>query len=115
MPANPPQEVAETPSSLPANDAPLPRSERKPRRDKADRGLPPDTELADLASEYLRVQTKRWPKLLKAGLLPASDDRVIAQMVVDFKDRHRGGEVDAEALRPLIAFLMAALQEPQQL
>ena len=59
MPANPPQEVAETPSSLPANDAPLPRSERKPRHDKADRGLPPDTELADLASEYLRVQTKR--------------------------------------------------------
>jgi hypothetical protein len=77
--------------------------------------LPPDTELADLASEYLRVQTKRWPKLLKGGLLPASDDRVIGQMVVDFKDRHRGGEVDAEALRPLIAFLMAALQEPQQL
>jgi DNA invertase Pin-like site-specific DNA recombinase len=47
---------------------------------------------------------KRWPKLVEAGLLPAIDDRVIAQMVVDFKDRHRGGEVDAEALRPLLKY-----------
>jgi hypothetical protein len=66
--------------------------------------LPPDTELADLATEYLRVQTKRWPKLFEAGLLPAIDDRVIAQMVVDFKDRHRGGDVDAEALCPLLKY-----------
>jgi len=104
MSANPLQEVAETPSSLPANDSPLPRSIRKPRRDKADRGLPPDKELADLATEYLRVQTKLWPKLVEARLVPTIDEAVIGQMVADFKDRHRGGELDAEALRPFLKY-----------
>ena len=51
-------------------DTPLPRPTRQRQRAKADRGLPPDAELTRLAAEYLRLQRKHWPELLKAGLLP---------------------------------------------
>ena len=66
-------------------DAPLPRCRRKPRRARADRGLPPDEELAKLASAYLEFQRKRWPDIVAAGLLPALDENAIRGMVADFK------------------------------
>src|SRR5437899_2578809 len=37
-------------------DVPLPRPKRRKPRAKADRGLPPDEELARLAEQYLRRQ-----------------------------------------------------------
>jgi DNA invertase Pin-like site-specific DNA recombinase len=86
-----------------ALDGPLPRPARQRRRAKADRGLPPDHELARLATEYLGRQRKHWPDLVKAGLLPDGPD-AIAAMVEDFKSRHRTGEADPtplEALRKL--------------
>ena len=68
-------------------DAPLPRPKRQRRRAKADRGLPPDEELAKLATAYLRRQRDHWPKLVEIGLLPEPTDAVIRQMVEDFKRR----------------------------
>jgi hypothetical protein len=83
-------------------DAPLPRPKRERRRARADRGLPPDQELRQLATEYLRLQRKHWPKLAKAGLLPDAKDDVVAAMVEDFKHRHRTGLVDPAPLRSLL-------------
>ena len=83
-------------------DGPLPRGKRQRQRAKADRGLPPDKDLRDLASEYLKVQAKHWPKLVEAGLLPTIDDAVIDAMVEDFKLRHRTGQVDPEPLQRLL-------------
>lgn len=45
----------------PNHDTPLPRPKRQRRRAKADRGLPPDQELRQLAAEYLRLQRTHWP------------------------------------------------------
>lgn len=80
-------------------DAPLPRPKRRPRRAKADRGLPPDEELAKLAAAYLERQRKRWPGLVDAGLLPGPCEAVINGMVENFKERHRTGKVDFEPIR----------------
>lgn len=85
-------------------DVPLPRSKRQRRRAKADRGLPPDDELAWLAVEYLRVQRKHWPHLVKAGLLPETVYAVLVSMVEDFKARHRSGYVDPKQVRPFLKF-----------
>jgi DNA invertase Pin-like site-specific DNA recombinase len=87
-------------------DGPIPRRKRQRRRDRVDRGLPPDKDLRDLASEYLTVQTKHWPKLVQAGLLPTIDDAVIDAMVEDFKLRHRTGQVDPEPLRRLLKYCL---------
>lgn len=88
----------ELPSANPL-DAPMPRPARARRRDKSDRGLPPDAEIARLATKYLLVQSKLWPAVVKADALPAMSDAAIAEMVADFKQRHRTGIVDAERLR----------------
>jgi hypothetical protein len=95
------QEVAQADPTVAAlsPDQPLPRPKRQRRRAKADRGLPPDQELARLATEYLRVQHKHWPKLVKAGLLADIKDDVVAEMVEDFKHRHRSGQLDLARLR----------------
>ena len=79
-------------------DAPLPRPMRRRRRAKADRGLPPDEELAKLAHAYLDRQSKHWPKMAEAGLLPEADEKVVRLMVEDFKDRHRTGKVDVTSI-----------------
>jgi DNA invertase Pin-like site-specific DNA recombinase len=81
-------------------DAPLPRPKRRRRRARADRGLPPDEELAKLATAYLEKQRKLWPKLVQAGLVPEPSEGIIREMVDDFKYRHRTGSVDVEAVRP---------------
>ena len=80
-------------------DVPLPRPARRPRRAKADRGLPPDGELAKLAAAYLDRQRKRWPGLIDAGLLPGPCEAVVNGMVENFKERHRTGKVDLEPIR----------------
>ena len=77
----------------------MPRPKRQRRRDKADRGLPPDEELRRLATEYLQVQCKHWPQLVKAGLLSTVHNDVVTAMVEDFKHRHRGGNVDPTPVR----------------
>ncbi|HEY4313593.1 MAG TPA: recombinase family protein [Pirellulales bacterium] len=84
--------------------APLPRPQRKPQRARADRGLPPDEELAKLATEYLNHQRKLWPHMVKAGLLPESTIQIVREMVEDFKTRHRTGNVDVEASRAFAPF-----------
>jgi hypothetical protein len=77
----------------------LPRPKRQRRRAKADRGLPPDAELAKLAVAYLNRQRKHWPKVVEAGLIPEPVDAVVQQMVADFKERHRTGKVDVAVVR----------------
>ncbi len=72
---------------------PLPRSKRRRRRAKADLGLPSDEELTKLARIYLEKQRQHWPQLAEAGVLPEPADDVIAEMVADFKHRHRTGQV----------------------
>lgn len=79
-------------------DQPLPRPPRRPKRAKADRGLPPDKELERLAAEYLKRQHKHWPQLVKVGLLPEPTADVVTQMVTEFKHRHRTGQVDPDSL-----------------
>ena len=81
-------------------NAPLPRPERRPRRFKYELGLPPDQELARLATEYLRRQRKHWSDLVKDGLLPDAPEAV-ERMVEDFKERHRAGAVDPTPLLAL--------------
>ena len=44
--------------AIQSTDTPLSRPERKPRRAKADLGLPPDDDLARLAQAYLERQRK---------------------------------------------------------
>ena len=85
-------------------NSPLPRKPRKARTAKEDRGLPPDKELIELAAEYLRVQRKHWPKIVKVGLLPDVTDDNIAAMVEDFKHRHRTGQVDPGPLRRYLKY-----------
>lgn len=84
-------------STLPA-DSPLPRPQRQRFRARSERGLPADAELARLAHEYLQRQHKNWPKLAQSNLLPSISDDVVAQMVEDFKSRHRTGQVDSNLL-----------------
>ena len=81
-------------------DAPLPRSTHHPRRAKADRGLPPDNELAALAIAYLECQRRLWPKLVEVGLLSEHSESLVRDMVADFKHRHRTGKVDLERIEP---------------
>lgn len=95
------EDDAEGPSTTP-EDTPLPRPKRRPYRAKADRGLPPDEELVKLATAYLERQLKHWPKLVEAGLLSGPTDSVLADMVADFKLRHRTGKADVESVRPFL-------------
>jgi DNA invertase Pin-like site-specific DNA recombinase len=62
--------------------------------------LPLDNELAALATAYLERQRKLWSKLVEAGHLPEPTEKVIQQMVADFKHRHRTGNVDLEQIHP---------------
>jgi hypothetical protein len=80
-------------------DAPLPRARRRRNRAKTDRGLPPDEEIEKLAVAYLERQRKHWPDVAKAGLLPTGAANEIRDMVDDFKDRHRSGNVAVDPLR----------------
>ncbi len=50
------------------------------------------------------MQSKHWPKLVQAGLLPEISDDVITAMVEDFKHRHRTGHVDPEPLRRFLKY-----------
>lgn len=92
------------PSATQDPNTPLPRKPRKARTPKEDRGLPPDKDLTELATEYLRVQRRHWPKLVEVGLLPDLTDDVVAAMVEDFKHRHRTGQVDPEPLGRFLKF-----------
>lgn len=95
---------AEIGSTAAAVSAPLPRPQRRKRRSTADRGLPPDEDLAGLATAYLERQRQGWPAIVKAGLLPEMQLNVIAEMVDSFKQRHRSGKVDVEAVRPFLQY-----------
>ncbi len=103
--ADPGQDDVPVPFAAP-NGAhlPLPRPQRRPRRAKADRGLPPDDELAKLAKAYLERQRKHWPNVAEAGLFPEPMPEVLAQMVADFKLRHRTGKVDVDTVRRFTKF-----------
>jgi len=96
--------ISHNPQTPNGVDTPLPRPERQPRRDKQDRGLPPDKELANLARAYLERQRKHWPDIVAAGLLPAPNDEVINRMVEDFKQRHRYGQVDPASIQAFLKF-----------
>lgn len=71
---------------------PLPTFKRRRRRPASDKGLPPDTDLASLAEAFLAEQRKLWPDLIGLGILPAPSPAVMAEMVQDFKARHRKGK-----------------------
>lgn len=77
------------------------RPNRRRRRSHNDRGLPPDDELAYLATEYLNQQRQLWPEMIEKGFLPAPTPQIISAMIEDFKYRHRGGNPDAETLQSL--------------
>src|SRR6185437_10577245 len=81
------------------SDGPIPRPKRRSRRAKADRGLPPDEELAKLAKAYLQTQTKHWPELASSGVLSLPTDDAIRLMAEDFKERHRTGKIDPMIVR----------------
>jgi DNA invertase Pin-like site-specific DNA recombinase len=81
---------------------PLPRPQRRIRRARIDRGLPPDQELIRLAQAYLQYQQKAWPELLKDGLISDASEGEILRMVEDFKQRHRTGQVETERLQSLV-------------
>ena len=87
-----------------ASREPLARSQRQPRRQKADRGLPADEELVKLARVFLERQRKLWPKLATLALFPEPTPEVLAQMIVDFKHRHRSGKIDFDAVLPFTKF-----------
>lgn len=91
-------EAAATSSQQNAIDAPLPRPQRRQRKSSAERGLPPDSELVKLAEHYLSQQRNLWPNLASSGLLPEPSERVVTEMVEDFKQRHRTGLVHIESL-----------------
>lgn len=93
-------DASESTPELNSARIPLPRSQRQPRRQKADRGLPTDEELVKLAKVFLERQRKLWPKLATLALFPEPTPEVLTQMVADFKQRHRSGKVDADALSP---------------
>lgn len=75
----------------------LPRSPHRRRKTHADRGLPADEELMQLAQIYLEQQRKNWPAIAKAGLLPAPAAPVLQIMVEDYKARHRASIIDPHA------------------
>ena len=79
-----------------ADGEPLPRPRRRRNRPQEDRGLPSDEELARLAKVYLERQRNHWPRLADAGVFPEPTDTVLAEMVEDFKRRHRSGKVDTK-------------------
>jgi len=94
----------EPPPAVGDKRPPLPRKPRKPHRSRADRGLPPDDELAKLASAFLQRQRKHWPQLAEAGLFPEPTPAVISGMVADFKICHRTGNVDIDSVRRFSKF-----------
>ena len=77
-------------------------AKRQKRKPPEDIGLPPDSDLKDFASCYLDYASSAWPELKGAGLIPTKTDKVIQQMVEDFKVRHRTGIVTEGALTPHI-------------
>ncbi|MDB5334819.1 MAG: hypothetical protein JWN70_438 [Planctomycetaceae bacterium] len=85
-----------------AEFAPLARSQRVPRRAKSEKGLPSDESLARLARRFLEIQVKNWPKLVASGLLGPATNELVAEMVQDFKIRHRSGKVDHSILNPFL-------------
>lgn len=91
-------------STAESSREPLSRSPRRPRRAKADRGLPADEELSRLAKAFLERQRKHWPQMATAGLFPEPTAEVLAQMVADFKHRHRAGSIDINTVRPFTKF-----------
>ena len=102
----PSQDGSTNPSDPRGTDAPLPRPKRRPRRARADRGLPPDEELAGLARAYLERQRKHWPEMVQAGLLPEPTEPIIQAMVEDFKQRHRTAKVDPASVRVYLKFTL---------
>ncbi len=71
----------------------LPRAKRRRKRARNDRGLPPDSDLRNLAREYLLGQRQHWPDLAASGVIPEPTEGILDGMVEDFKQRHRTSEV----------------------
>jgi DNA invertase Pin-like site-specific DNA recombinase len=67
------------------------------RRRRADRGLPKDEALRDLARTYLETARRLWPDLVRAGTLPAPDDDVLAAMANQFRDLFLEGTIAGSA------------------
>lgn len=83
---------------------PLPRPARHKKKSRADRGLAPPDQLADLVRTYLERQRRHWPEIVQANLLPEPTNAVIQEMVADFQQRHRGNEFSAETARRYLRF-----------
>ena len=83
-------------------ESPLPRPARRRLRDRDERGLPTDKELARLARHFFEVQSRLWPDLAARGLFPEPTDELVGAMVADFKHRHRGRAVAREDVQAAI-------------
>jgi hypothetical protein len=81
----------------------LPPTPQTKLRAKEDRGLAADEIIAAVACEYLTWQRQQWPKLAELGLLNEPTDRVIRDMIDDFKARHRGTKVGVDAVSAFVA------------
>lgn len=81
----------------------MPRPERRPRRARVDRGLPPDDELRRLAESYLIRQRELWPKLDATEHLPEPTPKALDAMVEQFKHRHRGGAIERSQISALLS------------
>jgi hypothetical protein len=98
-----------------ANDGGLlPRPTRRHRKAREDSGLPDDAELVTLARAYLGYASAAWPGQFTAKVAANPGDALIAEMVGQFKERHRSGKVDPASLsRHLKAGLRIAISYPR--
>lgn len=60
-------------------------------RRRADKGLPNDKALLDLARTYLEIQHRLWPMLVACGLLPEITESEIETLAVQFRERFLNG------------------------
>lgn len=90
-----------------------PRPQRKRKRNPSDRGLPPDSELRNLAAAYLNAQRQYWPELVKSGVLPEPTTEVLDAMVEAYKAAHQSGQVDAKAIYSRLTEALSGTTPPK--
>lgn len=75
------------------DNLPSGRSARPSPRKKADKGLPDEAALRDLARTYIELQRRLWPELTRTKFLPARSEKSIATLADQFRERFLGDGV----------------------